>query len=49
MPYPSALAAGSFSRSAIANTGGHKRTSGAINRAIKQLLERGLIEPTIAD
>jgi predicted HTH transcriptional regulator len=44
-----ALAAGSFSRSAIANAVGHKRISGAINRAIKQLLERGLIEPTIAD
>jgi len=45
----SALAGGSLSRSAIANAVGHKLISGAINRAIKQLLERGLIELTIAD
>jgi ATP-dependent DNA helicase RecG len=44
-----ALAAGSSSRSAIANAVGHKQISGAINRAIRELLERGLIEPTIPD
>jgi len=44
-----ALAAGSLSRSAIANAVGHKQISGAINRAIRELLERGLIEPTIPD
>jgi len=44
-----ALAAGAMSRSAIAKAVGHQWISGAINRAVKELLERGLIEPTIPD
>lgn len=42
-----ALAAGAMSRPAIAKAGDHQRIPGAIDRAIRKLLKRGLIEPTI--
>ncbi len=44
-----ALAAGPLGRSGIAEKLGHERVSGAINRAIKELLAKGLIEYTLPE
>lgn len=44
-----ALATGSLARSDIAKRLGHERVSGAINRAIKELLAKGLIEYTLPE
>ena len=44
-----ALADASLGRSGIAQKLGHERVSGAVNRAIKELLTKGLIEYTIPE
>jgi ATP-dependent DNA helicase RecG len=44
-----ALAKGPLNRSALADALGHERVSGAINRAIKELLAKGLVEYTIPE
>jgi len=44
-----ALADASLGRSGIAQTLGHERVSGAVNRAIKELLTKGLIEYTVPE
>ena len=44
-----ALATGPLGRSGIAKKLGHERVSGAVNRAIKELLAKGLIEYTLPD
>ena len=44
-----ALADASLGRSGIAQKLGHERVSGAVNRAIKELLTKGLIEYTVPE